>query len=205
MAASHEQLLAKEKEATKAADALAAERRREPMKEVSTDFRFVGPGGAAGFLDLFEGRSQLILYHFWFPEGGKPCVGCSMVGDQLTDVAHVNARDTTFAPSRGRRRRISGPTASAWAGRSPGTPTRSSSRRPTTRPNGSPSTSSWRRRPRLSDLPDRGRAVEAIGTVWSLLDRTPLGRQEEWEDTPPGRPQTAPYGWWNYHDEYGGG
>ena len=94
---SHEQLLAKEKEATKAADALAAERRRAPMKEVSTDFSFEGPEGEVGVLDLFDGRSQLILYHFWFPEGGKPCVGCSMVGDQLTDVAHVNARDTTFA------------------------------------------------------------------------------------------------------------
>jgi len=46
------------------------------------------------------------------------------------------------------------------------------------------------------------RGVEVLGTVWSFLDRTPLGRQEEWEDTPPGRPQSAPYSWWRKHDEY---
>jgi predicted dithiol-disulfide oxidoreductase (DUF899 family) len=46
------------------------------------------------------------------------------------------------------------------------------------------------------------RGVEAIGSVWSILDRTPLGRQETWEDTPAGRPQTAPYQWWRLHDEY---
>jgi predicted dithiol-disulfide oxidoreductase (DUF899 family) len=47
-----------------------------------------------------------------------------------------------------------------------------------------------------------GRGVEALGTVWSLLDLTPLGRQESWQDSPPGRPQTPPYGWWRRHDEY---
>jgi len=47
-----------------------------------------------------------------------------------------------------------------------------------------------------------GRGVETLGPVWSLLDLTPLGRQEEWEDTPPGRPQTKPYTWWRRHDEY---
>jgi predicted dithiol-disulfide oxidoreductase (DUF899 family) len=46
------------------------------------------------------------------------------------------------------------------------------------------------------------RGVEAVGTVWSILDRTPLGRQETWEDTPAGRPQTAPYDWWRLHDDY---
>jgi len=47
-----------------------------------------------------------------------------------------------------------------------------------------------------------GRGVEAVRTVWSILDRTPLGRQETWEDTPAGRPQTAGYDWWRLHDEY---
>ena len=46
------------------------------------------------------------------------------------------------------------------------------------------------------------RGVEALGSVWTFLDLTPLGRQEEWEDTPPGRPQTPPYSWWRKHDEY---
>lgn len=48
-----------------------------------------------------------------------------------------------------------------------------------------------------------GRGVEALGSVWTFLDLTPLGRQEEWADTPEGRPQTPPYEWWRRHDEYG--
>ena len=48
-----------------------------------------------------------------------------------------------------------------------------------------------------------GRGVEALGSVWTFLDLTPLGRQEEWEDSPEGSPQTPPYGWWRRHDEYG--
>ena len=47
------------------------------------------------------------------------------------------------------------------------------------------------------------RGVEALGSVWTFLDLTPLGRQETWEDSPPGRPQTPPYEWWRRHDEYG--
>ena len=48
-----------------------------------------------------------------------------------------------------------------------------------------------------------GRGVEALGSIWTFLDLTPLGRQEEWEDSPEGYPQTPPYGWWQLHDEYG--
>jgi predicted dithiol-disulfide oxidoreductase (DUF899 family) len=44
-----------------------------------------------------------------------------------------------------------------------------------------------------------------LGTTWSYLDITALGRQEEWEDSPEGYPQTPPYQWWNYHDAYGEG
>jgi predicted dithiol-disulfide oxidoreductase (DUF899 family) len=47
-----------------------------------------------------------------------------------------------------------------------------------------------------------GRGVEALGSVWTFLDLTPFGRQEEWEDTPAGRPQEPPYQWWRKHDEY---
>ena len=47
-----------------------------------------------------------------------------------------------------------------------------------------------------------GRGVEALGSAWTFLDLTPFGRQETWEDSPPGTPQTAPYEWWRRHDEY---
>ena len=60
-----------------------------------------------------------------------------------------------------------------------------------------------RRRSRVPHVRHEGRGVEALGSVWTFLDLTPLGRQEEWEDTPPGRPQTPPYRWWRLHDEYG--
>jgi predicted dithiol-disulfide oxidoreductase (DUF899 family) len=48
------------------------------------------------------------------------------------------------------------------------------------------------------------RGVEPLGNVWSLLDLTPFGRQETWEDSPAGTPQTPPYEWWRRHDEYPG-
>ena len=90
-------LIEKEKAATRAGDALAAERRRQPMMAFDTGFEFDGPSGRVSFLDLFEGRPQLVLYHFWFPEDGEPCGGCSMFTDQVTHLAHLHARGVSFA------------------------------------------------------------------------------------------------------------
>ena len=87
-------LIEKEKAATRAGDALAAERRRQPMMAFDTGFEFDGPSGRVSFLDLFEGRPQLVLYHFWFPEDGEPCGGCSMFTDQI---------DPPRPPARARR------------------------------------------------------------------------------------------------------
>src|ERR671919_67883 len=99
--AAHEKLLAEEKEATRARDALAAERRRQPMVEIDKAYVFEGPEGEATLLDLFEGRRQLILYHFMFAPGveGWPsagCDGCSMVVDNIGHLAHLHARDTSL-------------------------------------------------------------------------------------------------------------
>jgi predicted dithiol-disulfide oxidoreductase (DUF899 family) len=93
----HAELLAKEKEATRARDALAAERRRQPMLEFSGDYGFEGPEGIVKLTDLFQGRPQLLLYHFMFPSGGTPCGGCSMFIDQVCPLPHLNARDVSFA------------------------------------------------------------------------------------------------------------
>lgn len=65
----HEKLLAKEKAATRQRDKLAAERRRQPMTEINKNYEFDGPEGKVGLLDLFEGRRQLIVYHFMFAPG----------------------------------------------------------------------------------------------------------------------------------------
>jgi predicted dithiol-disulfide oxidoreductase (DUF899 family) len=211
--AAHERLLAQEKHATRERDALAAERRRQPMTEITKDYAFEGPAGATSLLDLFEGRPQLILYHFMFAPGagGWPeagCPGCSMFVDQVGHLAHFHARNTSFAVvSRAPlaqiepyRKRM------GWA-----IPWFSSSGSDfnddfgVTTPSGETfGLSVFIRhdnriyRTYFTD----GRGVEALGSVWSFLDLTPLGRQEEWEDTPEGRPQTPPYEWWRRHDEY---
>jgi predicted dithiol-disulfide oxidoreductase (DUF899 family) len=209
----HEELLVKEKEATRARDALAAERRRQPMVEVDKAYVFEGPDGQARLLDLFEGRRQLILYHFMYAPGapGWPsagCDGCSMFVDNVGHLAHLHARDTSFAlVSRA-------PLASIESYRE---------RMGWTVPWFSSSGSDFNLDFGVST--DRGetfglsvflrdgervyrtyftsgRGVEALGSVWTFLDLTPLGRQEDWEDSPPGRPQSPPYEWWRRHDEY---
>ena len=100
--AARQQLLVEEKELTRARDALAAKRRRMPWLPVEKAYEFDGPGGRVSLLDLFEGRRQLILYRAFFEPGvyGWPehaCIGCSLMADQVADVAHLNARDVTFA------------------------------------------------------------------------------------------------------------
>ena len=87
--AARQQLLVKEKEVTRARDALAAERRRMPWLAVEKDYEFEGPEGKASLLDLFAGRRQLIVYRAFFEPGvyGWPdhaCPGCSLMADQVS-------------------------------------------------------------------------------------------------------------------------
>ncbi|MGH3006805.1 MAG: DUF899 domain-containing protein [Gaiellaceae bacterium] len=210
-----ERLLVKEKEATRARDALAAERRRLPMAEIEKDYVFEGPHGKASLLDLFDGRRQLIVYHFMFAPGapGWPsagCDGCSLVVDNIGHLAHLHARDTSLvlvsraplAKIEPYRERM------GWT-----VPWFSSSGNDfnvdigvTTERGESFGLSVFLRdgdsvfRTYFSD----GRGVEALGSIWTFLDLTPLGRQENWEDSPDGWPQTPRYEWWRRHDEYEG-
>jgi predicted dithiol-disulfide oxidoreductase (DUF899 family) len=213
--AARERMLVKEKEHTRARDALAAERRRMPWMAVEQDYRFEGPSGEASLADLFEGRRQLIVYRFFYapdvtttaagtayPE--RACVGCSFLADQVAHPAHLNTRDTTLA----------------FVSRAPQAEIQDLKER-----------MGWELIPwyTLTDdfdadfgvdewhgtnafIRDRDRIFrtyfidsrgdEAMGSTWSYLDITALGRQEEWEDSPEGYPQTPPYQWWNYHDAY---
>src|SRR5881397_3076317 len=96
-----ERLLVKEKAATRAHNALAAERRRLPMVRIEKDYVFDGPNGKTHLLELFEGRRQLIIYHFMFAPGvdGWPsagCPGCSFVVDHICHLAHLHARGTSL-------------------------------------------------------------------------------------------------------------
>lgn len=206
-----QQLLVKEKELTRARDALAAERRRMPWLAVAKEYQFDGLKGKASLLDLFDGRRQLILYRAFFEPGvyGWPehaCRGCSMLADQVAHPAHLNARDTTLV----------------FASRASQTDiTRIKARM------------GWQLIPWYTITDDfdtdfgvnewhgtnafirddeghvfrtyfiNNRGDEQMGSTWNYLDMTALGRQEDWEDSPEGYPKTKPYVWWNWHDEYG--
>ena len=207
--AAREAMLIKEKAHTRARDTLAAERRRMPWMTVEKDYVFEGPDGKMSLRDLFAGRRQLILYRAFFEPGvfGWPdhaCRGCSLGADQVSNLIHLNQRDTTLA----------------YASRAP----QPDIARLKTR-------MGWERIPwyTITDSFDAdfgvdewhghnvfirdgdriyrtyftdNRGDEAFGTIWSYLDLTPLGRQELWEDSPEGYPQSPTYKWWNWHDNY---
>ncbi|MFD9933631.1 DUF899 domain-containing protein [Streptomyces massasporeus] len=214
--AARAQLLLKEKAATRARDALNAERRGLPMVEVDEEYVFEGGDGKATLLDLFDGRHQLVVYHFMFaPEWDAGCRSCSGFLDQVGHLAHLHARDTSFAAvSRAPYPKILPFKARmGW-----------------TLPWYSSYGSGFNRdydvtldregelveRPGLSCfLRDRDRVfhtyttyergLDGLGSTTSLLDLTALGRQEEWEE-PKGRASAygAPAGSERirYHDEY---
>src|SRR4051812_44217719 len=206
-----QQLLVKEKALTRSRDALAAERRRMPWMAVEKAYEFEGPRGKLSLLDLFEGRRQLIVYRAFFEPGvfGWPdhaCRGCSMVADQSSHLAHLNARDTTLAyASRATQKDIE----------------RLKARMGWTMPwytitdgfDADFGVDEWHGHNAFIRDGDKvfrtyfinNRGDEAMGSTWSYLDMTALGRQEDWEDSPEGYPQTPPYKWWNWHDEYASG
>jgi predicted dithiol-disulfide oxidoreductase (DUF899 family) len=206
--AARAQLLVKEKALTRARDALAAERRRMPWLAVNQDYVFDGPQGRKHLTDLFDGRRQLIVYRAFFEPGvdGWPdhgCRGCSMVADQVAHIAHLNARDTTLAfVSRAPQKDIE-----RLKGRMGWIMPWYTITDEFDRDFG---VGEWHGTNvffRTGDAVFRtyfvnSRGDEAMGSTWSYLDVTPLGRQETWEDSPQGYPQTPPYKWWNWHDSY---
>lgn len=96
--AARKELLAKEKEATRARDVLRAERQVLPMVEIDKEYTFEGPDGPAKLLDLFEGRRQLIVQHFMFdPSWDDGCPSCTYALDDLGHLPHLHEKDTSFA------------------------------------------------------------------------------------------------------------
>jgi len=206
--AARQQMLVKEKALTRARDALAAERRRMPWQAVEKKYEFDGPAGKASLVDLFDGRRQLIVYRAFFEPGvhGWPehaCIGCSLGADQVAHLAHLNARDTTLVyASRAPQTDIARlKTRMGW--KSPGTPS----------PTASTPTSGWmngtattRSSATASACSAPTSSIAAATRRWAppgaTLDMTALGRQETWEDSPEGHPQSRPYKWWNWHDLY---
>jgi predicted dithiol-disulfide oxidoreductase (DUF899 family) len=207
--AERQRLLVKEKQLTRARDALAAERRRMPWMAVDGDYVFDGPDGKKSLVDLFAGRRQLIVYRAFFEPGvsGWPdhaCIGCSLMADQISHPAHLNARDTTLV----------------FASRAPQADIgRLKARMGWEMPwytitdgfDADFDVDQWHGTNAFIRDGDRvhrtyfinNRGDEGLGTTWSYLDMTALGRQEDWEDSPEGYPQTPPYQWWRWHDEAG--
>src|ERR1700682_4683089 len=90
-------LLAHEKELTQQSDRTNAERQGLPMVKIEKDYIFDGPNGKPSLKDLFEGRRQLIVYHFMFdPAWDKGCPGCTGWVDSLADLSLLKKKDTTF-------------------------------------------------------------------------------------------------------------
>jgi len=204
----HANLLVKEKQLTRRREVLAADRRRMPWMAVEKQYEFDGPNGKVSLLDLFEGRRQLIVYRAFFEPGvfGWPdhaCRGCSLGADQVSNLTHLNARDTTLA----------------YASRAPQADIKRLKVRMDWKMPWYTITDSfdldfgvdqWHGHNAFFRDGDKifrtyftnNRGDEAMGTVWSYLDLTALGRQEVWEDSSAGYPQTPPYQWWNWHDNY---
>lgn len=207
-----QKLLAKEKAHTRARDALAAERRRMPWLAVEKAYAFEGLEGKASLLDLFDGRRQLIVYRAFFEPGveGWPdhgCVGCSLLADHVAHPAHLNARDTSLVfVSRAPQADIARLKAQMGWEHIPWFTV-------TDDFDADFGVAEWHGHNAFIRDGDRAfrtyfvneRGDEQMGGLWNYLDITALGRQEEWEDSPKGYPQTPPYDWWKWHDSYSAG
>lgn len=204
-----EALLRKEKEATRARDKLNAERRRLPMVKIEKEYLFEGQDGKASLFDLFEGRSQLIVYHFMFdPSWDEGCRGCSFIVDNIGHLAHMHARDTSLAVISRAPLTKSLPfkTRMGWT-----VPWFSSYNSDfnydfhfTTDDGEGGGVSVFLREGEnlFHTYSTTARGNDLLHGTYNYLDLTPLGRQESWEE-PPGRSNSAAMGWLRLHDAYG--
>jgi predicted dithiol-disulfide oxidoreductase (DUF899 family) len=219
-------LLEHEKELTKQRDRVNAERRRLTMVKLEKEYTFEGSNGSTKLTDLFEGRTQLIIYHFMFaPEWEKGCMGCTGFVNSLGDLSMLNKRDTTFAlVSRAPLPKLEAyKTLKGWT-----LPWYSSfgsdfnyDFHVTLDETIAPTEYNYRDKAELERLngpnviqgeshglsvffrlgdnvfhtySTYARGVESLTDSYSLLDMTPYGRQEDFEDSPPGYPQKPTYG-----------
>jgi predicted dithiol-disulfide oxidoreductase (DUF899 family) len=218
--------LEREKEITRQLDRLRAERRRLPMVKIEKDYLFDGPKGKQTLGDLFEGRRQLIVYHFMFdPKWEKGCPGCTGYVDALGDLSGLHERNTTFAViSRAPLSKLEAyKVLRGWT-----IPWYSSfdsdfnyDFHVTLDENVAPREYNYRSAAELDQRHGEGsftgeqpgqsvffrlhddlfhtystyaRGAESNTNAYSLLDITPYGRQEDFEDSPPGWPQKKTYG-----------
>jgi predicted dithiol-disulfide oxidoreductase (DUF899 family) len=185
----------REKAHMRAGDALAAARRTLPMVEVDGSVALIGPEGPITLLDAFEGRRQLVAYyHMWYP--GEPaesqCEGCTWYTGQVRELSHLHSRDVTYAvlchgpyEESARYRDFMGLDVPWYSAQDSGKALLGERH--------------GNRFFLVAYLRDgdrvfetywtRGRGVEAMSPSYGLMDLTVFGRQEGWEDSPPGWPQ----------------
>ncbi len=200
-----DELLVREKAATRLLDELAAARRRLPMAAFDSAYTFEGPDGPRTLLELFDGQRQLVVYQFMDNGPDDYCSGCSSFTDNVGNLAHLNARDTRYVVVSNM------PLAQMTAfWRRMGWTVPYYSSRATTFADDCGVGGGFGLSVFLRDGSDiyrtyvtNGRGVDRLRFDFNVLDLTPFGRQEGWEDSPAGWPQTEPYQWWRLHDEYG--
>jgi predicted dithiol-disulfide oxidoreductase (DUF899 family) len=200
-ASARETLLAHEKELTKHHDRVSAERRRLPMVKLEKPYLFDGPEGKRSLYDLFDGQQQLIVYHFMFdPAWDKGCDGCTGFVNDLGDLSELPVRNTQFVLiSRAPLAKLQAYMAlKGWQ-----RPWYSSfdsdfnyDFNATTNGGENHGLSVFFR---VGDdlfhtYSTYNRGTESLTDVYRLLDMTPYGRQEDWEDSPAGWPQRPTYG-----------
>lgn len=203
--AARDELLVREKAHTREGDAIAAARRRLPMVEFDGTVEVVGPDGPVPFLDLFQGRDELVVYkHMWHdgaPHQGQ-CEGCTTTAWHLKDAVYLGARGVSFAIlTSGRWEEVAPFTAfmgytQPWY-----------SVRDVAKPVGGNmgSLTSFVRDGDRAFLTysTTGRGVEPVNGSFGLLDRTLRGRGEAWEDNPEGRPEGQNACWYWRSDAEG--
>jgi predicted dithiol-disulfide oxidoreductase (DUF899 family) len=224
--AERKRLLAHEKELTKHYDRVNAERRRLPMVKIEKDYFFDGPHGKPSLKDLFDGRRQLIVYHFMFdPTWDKGCTGCTALIDALGDLSLLKKRDATFvvisrAPlAKLEAYKVLKGWSIAWFS-SFGSDFNYDFH-VTLDPNVAPAEYNYRNKAEMAEAMGHSvlmegeehglsvffrldddvfhtysayaRGTESLTDAYRLLDTAPYGRQQDFEDSPPGWPQKPTY------------
>lgn len=198
-------LRAREKAATRELDAIAAQRRRLPMVRMP-DYTLEGADGPVRLADVFEGKSQLIVYnHMWFPGKQWQCGGCTSFTAQFTRLKFLDNYDARFVivtqgpidEALAYKRRVGNrmdwySTANSSFGADVGAP-----------PGGAFAVNVFLRD---GDTVYRtwhtdGRGVEQLAYTFALIDLLPYGRQEEWQDSPEGWPQSPTYSGWSSSED----
>lgn len=199
--AARDALLVHEKEVTRHYDRISAERRRLPMVKLEKNYVFDGPDGKRSLKDLFEGHHQLVVYHFMFgPDWKEGCPGCTGYVNSLGDLSLLPERDTNFVLiSRAPLAKLEAYKAKKGWNRKWYSSFDSDFNFDFKASDGEGEISALS----VFYLLDGevyhtystfNRGVDMVSDSYTLLDRTPYGRQEDWEDSPEGWPQKPTYG-----------